>query len=125
METKKQVVLNNVHLKIQLQRLKAKEEDLKAKVDEALRENSKLREQVIDDEQRVYAHIERDIEFFAAEICKMESSRPFAIKEELEGRIRGLEKMIEERKKMRKTNLLVWAGYVLAFLTGVGAVWIL
>lgn len=125
METKKQLVLNNVHLKIQLQRLKAKEEELKIKVDEALAENSKLREQVIDDEMRVNALIEKDTEFYAAEICRMESSRPFAIKEELEGRIRGLEKMIEDRRKRKKTNLIVWAGYVLAFLAGVGAVWVL
>lgn len=125
METKKNLVLNNVHLKIQLQRLKRKEEELKQKVESALDENSRLREQVIDDEQRIFAVIEKDIGYYAEEITRLEATRPFAIKEELESKIRGIEKMLEAKRKRRNLNLLGWAGYMLAFLTGAGVVWVL
>lgn len=125
MDTKKKLVLNNVHLKIQLQRLRKKEEELKQKVDSAAAENFRLREQVIDDEQRIFALIEKDIDYYAGEITKLEASRPYAIKEELESRIHGLEIMIEEKRRRRKFNLLGWAGYILAFLAGAGVVWVL
>lgn len=119
MDSQKAVALNNVHLKLLLRKMQKDEQEMKESIQSLKEENERIREAVLDEEFRVEQMIKNDCEFYKGEINHLANSKVFEVREEIEMRVRELERKVEERKESR-THLIVWACYIAAFCIGFG-----
>jgi hypothetical protein len=119
MDSQRAVALNNVHLKILLKKMQKDEDELVERIQNLKEENERIRDAALDEEFKVQQMIKNDCEFYKGEISHLVNSKVFEVRDEIELKIRELERKVEEKKDSR-SHLIVWACYLAAFFIGFG-----